>query len=93
MPNYSIVRQRVSSYGKAASLLPKLKQVYQQCQEIDDAITLYQAGTDADFNAAVNAIFTAPERAQLAAMLTNVEQLVTLWTAQHSNLLTFNDQA
>ena len=92
MPNYTVVRQRMSSYGEAASLLPRLRQIYDQCQEVAEAITLYQSGTDADFNAAIQSIFTATERAELAAMLTNVQTLVNTWTAQHSTLLNFDSQ-
>ncbi|MCC6458053.1 MAG: hypothetical protein IT328_24070 [Caldilineaceae bacterium] len=87
MPNYAIVTQRMSSYGQAAALLPKLQQIYQQCQEVDDAITLYMSGTNADFVAAINSIFTPAERGELAAMLENVQLLVATWQAQHSVLL------
>ncbi|MCC6458059.1 MAG: hypothetical protein IT328_24100 [Caldilineaceae bacterium] len=87
MPNYTVVQQKMTSYGNAAALLPKLQAIYQQCQEVDDAITLYMSGTNADFNAAINAIFTPAERAELAAMLENVQLLVTTWQAQHGTLL------
>lgn len=92
VPNYTVVTQRVSSYNEAAALLPKLQAIFSQCKEVSTAITLYQAGTNADFNTAVNAIFTQVERAQLASMLTNVNQLVSVWTAQHATLLAFNEQ-
>lgn len=77
----------MTSYGEAASLLPKLQAIYRQCQEVDDAITLYQSNTNADFNTAINAIFTPAERAQLATMLTNVQTLTAAWEANHATLL------
>lgn len=87
MPNYAVVTQRMSSYGQAAALLPKLQQIYIQCQEVDDAITLYNSGTNTDFNQAIEAIFSVSERQELAAMLNNVRTLVDLWAAQHGTLL------
>lgn len=87
MPNYAVVTQRMSSYGQAAALLPKLQQIYAHCQEVDDAITLYQSGSNVDFNQAIEAIFSVSERQELAAMLNNVRTLVDLWTAQHPTLL------
>lgn len=87
MPNYELVRQRVTSYGDAAALLPKLIQIYNQCQEVSDSIQLYQGATNADFNTAIDSIFTTGERVQLASMLTNVNQLVTTWATNHATLL------
>lgn len=87
MPNYTIVQQRLSSYSEAAALLARLRQIYDQCNEVAAAVELYQAATSPDFNAAINAIFVPAERAELAAMLTDVQQLVSLWDANHAALL------
>lgn len=87
MPNYTTVVARMDSYGNAASLLPKLQQIYRQAQEVDDAITLYQAGTDSHFNTAINSIFSTAERTELGAMLENLQTLTSAWAAQHSTLL------
>lgn len=87
MANYTVIRQKMSSYGKAAGLLPQLQQIYQQSAQVSAAIALFQAGTDPDFNAALGVIFTAEERAQLVQMLTHVNNLHAAWTANHSTLL------
>lgn len=87
MPNYAPINATMDSMGRAASVLPQLQQIYQQSQAVQGLITLYQAGTDPTFNNAVNTIFTPAERAQLSAMLTQLNTLVNNWTANHSNLL------
>lgn len=87
MPNYDVVNARMSSYGRAAQVLPQLQQIYLQCQQVATSITLYQAGSNTDFNTAINAIFTPAERAELAAMLENVQLLSQTWATQHSTLL------
>jgi hypothetical protein len=92
MANFTVVRQRVTSYSSAAALLPQLQQIYQQSQAVQAAINLYNAGTDADFNSAINSIFTAEERAQLATMLANLNTLVTAWANNHATLLGTNTE-
>lgn len=87
MPNYTTVRQRLDSYGRAAAVLPQLQQIYAQCQAVAGSINTYQAGTDADFNTAINSIFAPAERAELAAMLTQINALVSDWTTEHGALL------
>lgn len=87
MPSYTTVRARLDSYGRAATVLPQLQQIYAQAQAVAGSINTYQAGTDTDFNTAINSIFTPAERAELAAMLTQINALVNNWTAEHATLL------
>jgi hypothetical protein len=87
MANFAQVRATITSMEKAAAILPQLQAIYQQAQFAKAAIELYQAGTDATFNQAVNAIFTANERSQLATMLNQVNTLVGAWEANHASLL------
>lgn len=93
MANFTTVRTKVNSYSRAAAVLPQLQTIYQQAQAVQSAVNDYQAGTDADFVAAVNTIFTAGERAQLATMLGNLNTLVTAWTNNHATLLGTNTGA
>lgn len=88
MPNYINIQQKLSSGSKAAALQPQVIAAYNRCKEIQTALALYTAGTDTDFNAAVNSIFTAGERSQLNQMLTQASNLVSNWETNHSNLLT-----
>lgn len=87
MANFTTIRSTINSQEKAAALLGQLRTIYNQAQIAKASVDLYGSGTDATFNAAVNAIFTAGERAQLATMLGNLNTLVTAWTTNHSTLL------
>lgn len=93
MANFTTVRARLDSYGRAAALLGQLQTIYRQAQLVQDAVGDYNEGSDADFVAAVDAIFTAGERQQLATMLGNLNTLVTAWTNNHSTLLNTNTSA
>lgn len=87
MANFTQTRAAIDSANKAMALLPYLQEVYRQAQAAQIAINLYNAGTEPAFNTAVNQIFTAGERAQLATMLGNLNTLVTAWTTNHATLL------
>lgn len=88
MPNYTGIRSKLDSGGKAAALQAQIIAAHNQCKAIQSALALYTAATDADFNAAINSIFTAGERSQLNQMLTQASNLVSNWETNHSNLLT-----
>lgn len=92
MANFTTIRTKINSYSRAAAVLPQLRNIYLQSQAIQSAINDYNAGTDADFVAAVNTIFTAGERGQLATMLGNLNTLVTAWTNNHATLLGTNTE-
>lgn len=87
MANFTAVRTKLNSYSRAAALLGQLQDIHQQAKDVQSSVNDYQAGADPDFVAAINAVFTAGERAQLAAMLGNLNTLVTAWTANHAALL------
>lgn len=72
---------------RAAALLPQLQEVYKQSQFAQAAINDYVANSDPTFNNAVNSIFTAGERSELQAMLTQLNSLVSNWSSQHAALL------
>ena len=52
-----------------------------------DALTLYQAGTDATFNAAFNSLFTPADRSELNTMITQLTTLITGWETNHAAAL------
>lgn len=87
MPNFTTVSNRMGNFSRAAQVLPQLQQIYEQCKAVGSSIDFYQAGGNTDFNTAINSIFNASERSQLATMLTQLNQLTTAWEANHQTLL------
>lgn len=87
MADYTTVRGNIQSMSQAAAVLPYLQDIYKRSQIAQGAINLYTAGTDAAFNEAIDSIFTANERNQLAEMLTDLNTLVTEWSTNHAVLL------
>lgn len=75
------------SVHKANNVLANIQAVYEAMKIVQALMTLYQAGTDATFNAAVNALFSSAERTEIAQMLSGVNTLVTDWEANHANAL------
>jgi hypothetical protein len=71
------------SVKQANNLLDHIRHLYASGKSIQAQLALYQAGTDTAFNAAVNALFTAGERTELSAMLSQVNTLVSSWETSH----------
>lgn len=67
----------------AWQLIYDLRAIYQQCKLVHSRLALYQSGSDPVFNAAINAIFSAQERAELAAMLSEINALMADWETNH----------
>jgi hypothetical protein len=57
--------------------------IYDQSKILIASMTRYQAATDPAFNAAIDALFTPSEKAELAGMLNAVSVLVTDWETNH----------
>lgn len=81
MPNYTIINERLSSIERAKSVQPKLQSTYQEAKSAVGLVQLFQAGTDAEFNEMINAIFSLPERTAISQMLGNLNTLVNAWEA------------
>jgi hypothetical protein len=62
---------------RAMNLLDLVRGFYSQGKLIQEALALYQAGTDPAFNAAVNAIHDATQRQQHGQMLATVNTIIT----------------
>jgi len=72
-----------SSVLSGAQILTNVRSLYREANILAAKLALYQSATDPAFNAAVNATYTVAERAELAAMLTEVTALVTDWETNH----------
>jgi hypothetical protein len=78
---------KIKAVGKAGNLLGQIRTLYTFGKNVQAALALYQAGTDPAFNAAVDALFSGAERAELGVMLGNINTLVTTWEANHAAAL------
>ena len=87
MANFDTSTQKLQSAKDATNVLQLFRALYSQAKLIQDALTRYQAGTDATFNAAMNALFTASERSELNTMAQQIDALVTDWEANHGGAL------
>jgi hypothetical protein len=84
---FDTAQTKINAVGRAGNVLGRLRTIYSYCKEIEAALALYAAGTDAAFNAAINALFTAPERAVLNDMLADIATLTADWEANHTDVI------
>lgn len=84
MANFDGYQAKSDASRKAFNLLPLIRGIYESGRQVQAALALYQANTDPAFNAAVNAIFNASERAELGQMLAQINALVIDWEANHA---------
>lgn len=87
MANFDTSVAKRQSVQKANNLLPNVHAVYEAMKIVQSLMSLYQAGTDTTYNAAVNAIFSASERTELGQMLAGVNTLATDWETNHAAAL------
>lgn len=84
---FSSSDQRINSVNLATSLLGDVRSLYTQAKSVQTKLALYNAGSDATFNAAINALFTSADRTELATMLGHINTLVTAWETNHKGPL------
>lgn len=64
-------------------MLGLLRTIYAHMDELQTMLATYQAGTDPALNAALNTVYTVGERAELAAMIAELNTLKTAWEVAH----------
>jgi hypothetical protein len=70
--------------SQAYNILDNLRNIYRDAKSAQDALTLYQAGTDPTFNAAVNGLYPAGELTTLGQMLNHLNTLATAWEGDNA---------
>lgn len=80
-------RSKSASLVHAADVLNSVKIAYVKMKDVAAIYDLYIAGTDATFNAAVNAIFNASDLAELAAIATHYRTWCTEIETNHSSII------
>lgn len=87
MANFDNSAVKRAAVQKAGGVLPNIQAIYQSMKIVQERMALYTAGTDAAFNAAVNALHTAGERTELGQMLAGIDTLVADWESNHMGAL------
>lgn len=87
MANFDTIPTTLASVSEATGLLGALQSCYNDGKRAQALLAKYQAATDAKFVATVNTLFTASERTELSAMLTQINTLVSDWETNHRGAL------
>lgn len=80
---FDATQAKITAVNKAGNVLGLLRTVYADAALLSQALTTYQAGTDPTLNAAMNAVYTAAERVELAAMIAQMQTLKADWETNH----------
>jgi hypothetical protein len=88
MADFSTIKAIRASVADAHGLLDDYRAAYRACKRIQARVALYQAGTNTVFNATANATYDSAQRAELVAMLAQVNALVTNWETNHLSAVT-----
>lgn len=83
----AINKALIQSFYSAANFLDTLRTTYQQAKAAQAKIALYQSGTDPQFNAAVNAIIPAADRARIAQMRVQIDALIVSWESDYLDII------
>lgn len=87
MPTYDDLQQQIANRQHAKRLLGAMGEVYNLGKSIRAKLDLYIAGTNPDFNAVMDSVFTSAERTELNQMLSPLANLIDDWEANHFSFL------
>jgi hypothetical protein len=87
MADFATAAAKLQSVNEAANVLNSTRSAYGQAKAFVALIDRYTSGSDAAFNAAINALFTAAQRSELAAMAEDLRPIVVNWEANHASAL------
>lgn len=77
----------ITAFYDAAAFLDDIQIMYRQAKKARAKLALYQAGSNPQFNAAINAIIPPADRARIGTMLVQLDALVTEWEATYSDIV------
>lgn len=83
MASFDTAQAKRESVRNANNLLDFIQHIYQSSKQVQALLALYQANTDPTFTAAINALYVSAERAELGAMLTDINTLIAVWEVSH----------
>ena len=81
---FETAQTKIRAVGRAGNVLGLLRTIYAHMDELQAMLATYQAGTDPALNAALNAVYSAAERQELATMIGQLATLTADWEANHA---------
>lgn len=81
---FETAQTKIRAVGRAGNVLGLLRTIYAHMDELQAMLATYQAGTDPALNAALNAVYSAAERQELATMIGQLATLKADWEANHA---------
>ncbi len=83
MANFDTSATKRQAVRDANNLLEMVLHVYTSSKEVARMLQLLQSGSDPAFNAALAALFTTAEKAELNAMAVQINALILDWETAH----------
>ncbi len=80
---FETTQAKVAAVVGAGNAHGLVRTIYAHMAALSTMLAAYQAGTDPALNAALNAVYTVGERAELAAMIGQLNTLKADWEAKH----------
>jgi hypothetical protein len=87
MADFTPFDVRRNRFERAASIVDRVRAGYNVARGVRDFIALYQAGTDADLVAAVDAVYTPAQKQELNTVATKMAAFATDMETNHASLI------
>lgn len=87
MADFSTFRTRKTAFERGSGLVDRILAAYSAAAGVRDELAAYQAGTDAELVAAINAVFTAAQRQELGQVAQALATFAADMEANHSGLV------
>jgi len=84
---YETTQAKVRAVARAGNALGLARTIYVHMAELSAMLATYQSGTDPALTAALNAVYSAGERAELATVIGQLRALKSDWEANHADLI------
>ncbi len=91
MANFNMVNEKIHLLKDAENLLSVFRIMYGDAKVVQNLLAHYQS--DPSFKAVVDYLYAADERLELAAMITQINTLLTDWESNHPDVLGFEPQS
>ncbi len=80
---FETTQAKVAAVVGAGNAHGLVRTIYAHMAALSTILATYQAGTDPALNAALNAVYSSAERAELAAMIGQLNTLKADWEGAH----------
>ena len=87
MADFSTFKARRGAFDRASGLVDRILAAYSAAAGVRDELAAYQAGTDTELVAGVNAVFTAAQRQELNQIAQALATFAADMEANHSGLV------